>query len=334
MPQHGLSNLYIPNSSLAMNDGATSNLLGVPVHSVAPRIRPISPISPHTLGSSSGSVSSYSSASITSLASSTVTFNEELISDDRISQLVAHMRSVTCGLQLKEKKTVLNRYFIFEGYQAVEWLLQNEAVLCNFEKKHAIRWIVQLIDRGHLLRVKSSGVVADLDYGDRKQYCFSSERQIDAMLKRDVMLQNYLENLGQTANRMQTTYNSLVQLQDPVKTNETELALKETVFNSLMRLRYPSYPQQVTSNSKTLEVKDRKHILKTYKKCFIANELIDCLCTDLLISRQEACKIAQDMQDNDLIRHVSDHSKRFNDTAGYFQFCEKWIPESSNFRRE
>ena len=56
-------------------------------------------------------------------------------------------------------------------------------------------------------------------------------------------------------------------------------------------------PQVATLLQKKLDVRDRKHHLKTYKKCFVATEAIDLMVQQQIVeSREEAIRLGQELQ--------------------------------------
>lgn len=69
-----------------------------------------------------------------------------------------------------------------------------------------------------------------------------------------------------------------------------------------------------------LSIKDRTYRLRTYKNCFIASELVDCLIRMREASdRQEAVRISQILVNTDYIHHVVDEHN-FEDGFLFFRF--------------
>ena len=72
-------------------------------------------------------------------------------------------------------------------------------------------------------------------------------------------------------------------------------------------------------SSKDLAVKTRRHKLKLYQRCFLGNEAVDWIASNVKISRPEAIKIGQKMLDKGVFHHVSD-DHGFKDEGLFYRF--------------
>jgi len=68
-----------------------------------------------------------------------------------------------------------------------------------------------------------------------------------------------------------------------------------------------------------VEIKNRRHKLKLYQKCFLGNEAVDWLCSHLKISRVNAVLIGQKLLKAKMISHVS-KGNGFEDQSFFYRF--------------
>uniref|UniRef100_A0A7S3A396 DEP domain-containing protein n=1 Tax=Rhodosorus marinus TaxID=101924 RepID=A0A7S3A396_9RHOD len=80
---------------------------------------------------------------------------------------------------------------------------------------------------------------------------------------------------------------------------------------------------EIVSAFKTsVVVKDRKHMLKTYKKCFVGSEAVDVLVReDIVSNRKDAVAVGQLMLDQGIFHHVL-REHQFEDAKLFYQFTE------------
>jgi len=68
-----------------------------------------------------------------------------------------------------------------------------------------------------------------------------------------------------------------------------------------------------------VEIKNRRHKLKLYQKCFLGNEAVDWLCKHLKISRANAVLIGQKLLRAKIISHVAKDND-FEDQGFFYRF--------------
>lgn len=68
-----------------------------------------------------------------------------------------------------------------------------------------------------------------------------------------------------------------------------------------------------------VEIKNRRHKLKLYQKCFLGNEAVDWLCKHLKISRANAVLIGQKLIKAKIIAHVA-KDNNFEDQGFFYRF--------------
>ncbi|MEQ2244190.1 hypothetical protein ILYODFUR_014601 [Ilyodon furcidens] len=68
-------------------------------------------------------------------------------------------------------------------------------------------------------------------------------------------------------------------------------------------------------------IKDRRHHLRTYPNCFVAQELIDWLVSHKeALDRTTAVSLMQHLMDHDIVHHVCDKSPEFKDAKLLYRF--------------
>ncbi|MED6260053.1 hypothetical protein ATANTOWER_031702 [Ataeniobius toweri] len=68
-------------------------------------------------------------------------------------------------------------------------------------------------------------------------------------------------------------------------------------------------------------IKDRRHHLRTYPNCFVAQELIDWLVSHKeALDRATAVCLMQHLMDHDIVHHVCDKSPEFKDAKLLYRF--------------
>ncbi|WP_024750243.1 DEP domain-containing protein [Crocosphaera subtropica] len=72
-----------------------------------------------------------------------------------------------------------------------------------------------------------------------------------------------------------------------------------------------------------VKIKNRRHRLTLYPKCFIGSDLVDWLTKNLSISSEEAVKIGQELIDKKIIHHVSNEHQFENDYLFYRFFVDE-----------
>nr|MDJ0600358.1 pleckstrin/ G-protein interacting- domain protein [Crocosphaera sp.] len=72
-----------------------------------------------------------------------------------------------------------------------------------------------------------------------------------------------------------------------------------------------------------VEIKDRRHRLKQYPKCFIGSDLVDWMIKNLSISSEQAVKIGQQLIDKKIIHHVHDQ----HDFENQYLFYRFYVDE-------
>mmetsp|Transcript_39607 Transcript_39607/g.77937 ORF Transcript_39607/g.77937 Transcript_39607/m.77937 type:complete len:496 (+) Transcript_39607:98-1585(+) len=87
-----------------------------------------------------------------------------------------------------------------------------------------------------------------------------------------------------------------------------------------------SYEQMMDFLRKHLEIKDRKHHLKTYNKCFLGKDLVTLLQDEYkLQSREEAVQIGESLRVSRLFGHVN-HGHQFVDTDIFYRLLPDFQP--------
>lgn len=69
-----------------------------------------------------------------------------------------------------------------------------------------------------------------------------------------------------------------------------------------------------------VSIKDRKHILITYKKCFVGSEAVDWMVKNGIRTRDEAIRLGQKLIDSQFIQHVTKSNKIFKDNDKSFYY--------------
>lgn len=87
---------------------------------------------------------------------------------------------------------------------------------------------------------------------------------------------------------------------------------------SIGNINLPRLAQQLQGKN-GVEIKNRRHKLKLYPKCFLGNEAVDWLCTHLKISRPNAVLIGQKLTKAKIIEHVA-KGKNFEDQNFFYRF--------------
>ena len=90
---------------------------------------------------------------------------------------------------------------------------------------------------------------------------------------------------------------------------------------SLGNINLQRLAQQLQGNN-GVEIKNRRHKLKLYQKCFLGNEAVDWLCRHLKISRVNAVLIGQKLIKAKLITHVS-KGHDFEDKGFLYRFTNQ-----------
>jgi len=75
-----------------------------------------------------------------------------------------------------------------------------------------------------------------------------------------------------------------------------------------------------------VEVKKRRHFLRSYDQCFVGAEATDWLVDKFNVSRVQAVELGQKMLAMGFFEHVSDETRPFEDANEYYRFVDS-VPE-------
>eukprot|EP00959_Pyramimonas_sp_CCMP1952_P381076 7984873-Pyramimonas_sp.AAC.1 len=100
----------------------------------------------------------------------------------------------------------------------------------------------------------------------------------------------------------------------------------------LQRAASTELTEALTQMRETVEVKDRRSKLRTYKRCFMASEAVDWLVANRTecANRTEAVDLCRKMHRKGFFRHVINPDQVFQDKELFFRFAEHDEPSSTN----
>ena len=138
--------------------------------------------------------------------------------------------------------------------------------------------------------------------------------ELQSLLKDKIQQKHHLEMLQPTPTR--PSKNS-----PDTKNLETDMnKLDMDVDNNTIEF-YQQLVQKMKNPNTGIIITDRKYHFKTYKNCFIGNELVDWLCNNYNISRLEAVEVGDKLRKYNLLHHVvEDHV--FKDKYLFYRFSD------------
>ncbi len=132
-----------------------------------------------------------------------------------------------------------------------------------------------------------------------KDKIFTREEQKEAQ---DYGKKQFLDNKGQIEYLLLEDVTGFIIWKE---SNQVEL-LKSNSKNNLLKTNNLEEIVNKIRGNNGVEIKDRRHRLKLYSKCFIGSDLVDWMMKDLSISLEQAIKIGQQLIDKKIIHHVHD----------------------------